>query len=64
MGRQLDFPSFHTWDLVDFDQTPQPFTFISVCVFGCAGSLLLRSLSPVVASRVCHSTFVARGFSC
>lgn len=63
MGRQLDFPSFHTWDLVDFDQTPQPFTFISVCVFGCAGSFLLRGLSPVVASRG-YSTFVARGFSC
>lgn len=25
MGRQLDFPSFHTWDIIDFDWTPQPF---------------------------------------
>ena len=47
MARQLDFPSFHTWDLIDFDQTPQPFkkNFMHVCIFGCAGSLLLRSLS-------------------
>ena len=36
MARQLDFHSFHTWDLIDFDQTPQPFkkNSIYVCIFG------------------------------